>query len=75
MPGIQGPELAGRVRPTHPELPVLFVSGFTDRARSQSLADDPRSVYLATPFRHGELARAIRALLDQEQRPAYSLGS
>src|SRR6185295_3198424 len=32
LPGIRGPELVERFRMDRPQIPVLFVSGYTDRA-------------------------------------------
>jgi two-component system, cell cycle sensor histidine kinase and response regulator CckA len=81
MPGIQGPELARRLRLHRPELPVLFISA-TDAERVDAPASsthaagagDGRAVVdaigeedgtLAKPFDIEEFLRAVRASLDR----------
>jgi two-component system, cell cycle sensor histidine kinase and response regulator CckA len=63
MPGMTGRELAERVRALHPEIAVLFSSGYT----ADVLADGPlppRTDFLAKPFTVDELAIRLRRLLD-----------
>jgi len=59
MPGIQGPDLARRLRTQRPDLPVLFISGY-----SADLADDmagvPGARILDKPFDTDTLLRAVR---------------
>jgi CheY-like chemotaxis protein len=57
MPGINGVELARRMRMQIPGLPVLIVSGY---AEADGIAPDlPR---LAKPFRTSELAESLSAI-------------
>jgi CheY-like chemotaxis protein len=66
MPGMNGPELARRVREACPSMPVVFFSGYAD---PQSVADDTiRQRIVRKPFRAVELAAQIEAAL-AEQRP------
>jgi len=64
MPGIDGIELADRVRALWPDLPVLFMSGYTERkvaGRSRALPEG--ASVIAKPFRMGELEKAVRTAL------------
>lgn len=59
LPGMSGPDLAERLRPVHPGLPVLFMSGYTeDVAALQRLTgrDDP---LLNKPFTPDALLAAV----------------
>ena len=58
MPGMNGMELARRVRTQQPGLPILIVSGYAD---AEGIAPDiPR---LTKPFRNAELALSLAALV------------
>jgi CheY-like chemotaxis protein len=64
MPDMNGKELADRMRRRHPDLKVLFTSGYTADiiGRHGMLAADV--AFLAKPFSPMELARKVRACLD-----------
>jgi signal transduction histidine kinase len=62
MPGMSGAELAGRVRARHPDMPILFVTGFADRSM---LADVSETHIVGKPFDPGELADKARSALAQ----------
>ena len=57
MPGLQGPELARRLRAVWPELPVLFITGLADEVDVEPRS--PRAHVLTKPFSRDALARAI----------------
>ena len=60
MPGMQGPELAARLRSRWPELKVLFVSAYAEGIR-----DLPEGMaFLAKPYRQADLLGALKDLLD-----------
>ena len=61
--GMSGPQFAARVRDTHPELKVLFMSGYP--ADEMDSADCPGSgeVLLNKPFKVVELAQALAQAL------------
>ncbi len=64
MPGIQGPELARRMRTVHAGLPVLLITGYASDLVAGTL-DATASVHvLSKPFDLATLARAVRATLD-----------
>ena len=65
MPGMVGTELVRTLRQTRPDLPVLFVSGYSQGTVSQDELDEPRTALLSKPFTPVELADAARRLLDE----------
>ena len=65
MPHIDGPGLAARLRAVRPDLPVLFMSGYTDRggmADMAGLTSRPCSRSRSGP---SELLAAVRRALDE----------
>jgi len=61
MPGIDGRELAGRVRALRPDLGVVFVSGYVpDVAR---LTEIPGAVFLPKPFTPSDLVCAVGRII------------
>ena len=62
MPGINGTEVAERIRRMQPRLPVIFVTGY-DSGGELAMLIGERSRVLAKPFRIDELSREIRELL------------
>ncbi len=64
MPGIDGRELATRVRAVRPEIAVVFISGYVpDHRRVEGL---PGAVFLPKPFTPLDLVRAV----ERAGRPA-----
>ena len=61
LPGLTGPELAVEVRKLYPQLPVLFMSGYSAEALVDGLP--PNSDFLAKPFRIGEFLHLLGRLL------------
>ena len=57
MPGIDGGELARRIAQTHPDTPVLLITGYAGPAHD--MMDLPR---LAKPFGQAEIATALAGL-------------
>jgi len=65
MPGMSGVEVAEQVRALHPDVKILFASGYPESHLTQSgLEVDERSL-IRKPFNRAELAKAIRTLLDR----------
>jgi signal transduction histidine kinase/CheY-like chemotaxis protein len=61
MPGMNGVELARRVRPRAPDLPILFASGYADiQTFGEELSDE---VLLKKPYRVTDLAGRLEAAL------------
>jgi CheY-like chemotaxis protein len=63
MPRMSGPLLACRLREAHPELAILFISGYIE-SEAGGEASPPGARFLEKPFTREELARAVRELLD-----------
>jgi CheY-like chemotaxis protein len=63
MPSLTGADLARRLRASHPDLPILIVSGY---AESQGIPPD--LARLTKPFRNAELASSLIALGALPQR-------
>ena len=65
MPGIDGVELAERVRQRWPATRVLFMSGFAgDRLTARGIGDNDE-LLLQKPFALRDLSDRVRALLDK----------
>lgn len=63
LPGIDGVELAERLRKRRPHLKVLFISGFETAPRRPALPDDGSWTFLPKPFTGRELDRRLGQLL------------
>ncbi len=68
MPGMTGPELAAELEKTQPELPVLFVSGYSEqvvirRGLTLGAAQAARKDYLQKPFPPSALLQKVQRLL------------
>ena len=61
MPGLSGRELARRLKPLRPNMEILFISGYHDRAERDK--EPLEGAYLAKPFSPAELARKVREVL------------
>lgn len=64
LPGLNGRELAERMRQQRPDLPVLFTSGYADSAKIGASVLDDRTQYLQKPYRIDELLQKVRDLID-----------
>lgn len=63
MPGIDGPELARQVLEKLPNLPVIFVSGFTEDRFKEEFGDN--AFFLPKPFTLQQLAQTIKDVMDR----------
>ncbi len=66
MPGMTGLELAHKCRRLNHELGVLYVTGSSPGDDLLRDLNTERHGLLAKPFRHSELLRSAKALLDME---------
>jgi CheY-like chemotaxis protein len=64
MPGMSGREVAHQLVSLHPDLKVLYISGYIDDAGLRSGADRARTGFLQKPFTPEALARKVRDMLD-----------
>ena len=64
MPGINGRVLAERLAPLHPEMKVLYMSGYTDAFIAGHGVLEAGTHLLHKPFTQENLMRRVRELLD-----------
>jgi len=62
MPTMDGPALGRAARVDHPDLPILFMSGYAEETLRKSI-DLPNMGFLAKPFSVKALAEAVQAML------------
>ncbi|MCC6217337.1 MAG: GAF domain-containing protein [Polyangiaceae bacterium] len=65
LPDSSGVALAERLRVAHPELRVVFMSGYPGDAFSGRLEADATTHFVAKPFTPEELTRKLREVLDR----------
>ena len=69
MPGVGGPELVRRLREVRPDLPTLFISGYTEEGVRTQGALHPDAAFLAKPFSQDDLVRKVREVLAKPVGP------
>ncbi len=69
MPKMNGRELGVRLRNARPDLPVIYVSGYTDDVLLRTGALSPGMAFLQKPLRPEVLAAKVREALDSASRP------
>jgi PAS domain S-box-containing protein len=63
MPGIGGVELGRRLAKSHPQLPILYASGYTDDMLSQQGLLGPGTFIVSKPFERDSLLQKISEAL------------
>jgi two-component system, cell cycle sensor histidine kinase and response regulator CckA len=64
MPGTSGPVLAKEFRVVHPDLPVIFISGYVGDAIMDS-PESPNTLFVHKPFKLPKLLAAVQSLLEE----------
>ncbi|MGH7515955.1 MAG: ATP-binding protein [Gemmatimonadales bacterium] len=64
MPGVSGVELADRAVQLRPGMPVLFMSGFSEREVADRSGAPAGTLLLTKPFHAGELVAAVQKVLE-----------
>jgi CheY-like chemotaxis protein len=64
MPGLSGREVVDELRRHQPDIPALFVSGYTQDAIAQRGVIDSGVEFLPKPFTPSSLLARVRAMLD-----------
>ena len=65
MPGMSGTQLAAELRQRRPELPVLFMSGYTSGPAPGGQELPPDAPLIHKPFQTDQLLHALHQLLDR----------
>ncbi|WP_368744848.1 hybrid sensor histidine kinase/response regulator [Desertibaculum subflavum] len=63
MPGVDGPTLAKRVRETHPDMKIIFISGYAEDAFRRNLDRTAEIHFLPKPFSLKQLAGKVKEVL------------
>lgn len=66
MPGLNGPDLARRMKYLYPGLKVIFMSGYSDKGIFQRGILDPETGLLQKPFSLESLTGKVREVLDHQ---------
>jgi PAS domain S-box-containing protein len=68
MPGMNGRELAQGLASSHPDMKVLYMSGYTENAVVHDGVLDSGMALLQKPFTRDQLAKRVREVLDGDRR-------
>ena len=66
MPNMDGPALIREVREIHPDMKVIFISGYTEDSFRQRLDTDSDSHFLPKPFSLKQLAGKVKEVISGE---------
>ena len=66
MPEMNGSELAKKILSAHPDLKILFISGYTTDVIDQSIELDHQLNFLQKPFNHKALTTIVSTILNAE---------
>lgn len=67
MPGIDGYELANRVKQNHPDTKIILASGYTENRHLTKENANQQFPFVQKPYRPRALLKQIRATLDAKQ--------
>jgi two-component system, cell cycle sensor histidine kinase and response regulator CckA len=70
MPGESGPQLAAALRQSHPDLRIVFITGYADRGVGKQTVLGIDSIVLRKPFSPESLSETIRAAFDDDEKAA-----
>jgi len=70
MPKMDGPALVKLVRETHPDMKVIFISGYTEDAFRKRLDTDSDIHFLPKPFSLKQLAGKVKEVIVRESAEA-----
>ena len=62
--GMSGMELAQRLRDTHPDLKIIFASGYSMEELDTGFVRQGHALFLQKPYTHVSLPKAVRECLD-----------
>jgi len=64
MPRVDGPTLVRQVRETHPDLKVIFISGYTEDSFRKKLGEEEGIHFLPKPFSLKQLAAKVKEVIE-----------
>lgn len=67
MPEMDGPTLLGELRKVHPNLKIIFVSGYAEEAFEKHLAAGEKFAFLPKPFSLKQLAIKVKEVLENSE--------
>jgi CheY-like chemotaxis protein len=73
MPGMNGRELATEAERRHPELKVLYTSGYVPNAVVHNATLGPLEDLISKPFSIDQLARKVRQVFDLPMKKAAAV--
>ena len=65
MPGTSGPEMGARLKSLHPEIKVLYMSGYTADKIAHHGILDPQIHFIPKPFTPGQLSSKVLEILER----------
>ncbi len=69
MPGVNGQELADQLRITHPDVPILFMSGYPGAEIERRGVQMERATFLEKPFTPEALVTTVQKILVRRPAP------
>jgi CheY-like chemotaxis protein len=63
MPKLGGEEVLKAIRSTHPRLPVLMISGYSEAAGRLDILRDEHTAVLAKPFTASDFTRTLKEVM------------
>lgn len=72
LPGMNGRQLAEAARELRPDLPVLFVTGYAEKAADSSAFLGPGMEMITKPFALEQLSRKVTEMLEKNRAAAAS---
>ena len=68
MPGTSGPVLAGKLASSHPEMKVIYMSGWSEDVVREKLREADMAPFIYKPFLFEKLSQTVREVLDAPAR-------
>lgn len=64
---IDGLEATKKIRETSSDMPIIFVTGNSDRFEKSSLKEDDKNILVTKPFTDNDLADSIRSIFRNDR--------
>ena len=63
MPGLAASDTHRSIRASHPDLPIVLMSGYRDTAAIEQLGSEPHTTFLPKPFTGDQLVAWVNGVL------------